>query len=94
MHDQSSGAVKLVNPCREQWHTTLRLMISPFAFLTLRSFIKKYQNLDLATTVLGANIRIRYSFGVGFVSVGRWRPITWYSIRRPGRTDCQSISSA
>lgn len=55
----------------ERWHTTLRLTISPFAFLTLRSFIKKYQNLDLATTVFGANIRMRYSFGVGFVSVGR-----------------------
>ena len=28
-------------------------------------------------------MRIRYNFGVGFVSVGRWRPMTWYSLRRP-----------
>jgi hypothetical protein len=64
--------------------TSLRLTISPLAFLTFRSFIKKYQNRDLATTVLGANMRIRYNFGVGFASVGRWRPMTWYSVRRPG----------
>lgn len=57
-------------------HTTLMLTISPLAFLTLRSFIKKYQNLDLATTVLGAKIRMRYSLGVGLASVGRWRPMT------------------
>lgn len=66
-------------------HTTLRFMISPFDFLTFRNFIKKYQNLDLATTALGAKICIRYSFGVGLLSVGRWRPITSYSMRRPGR---------
>ncbi len=63
--------------------TTLRLTISPLAFLTFRSFIKKYQNRDFATTVLGANMRIRYSFGVGLASLGRWRPMTWYSVRRP-----------
>ncbi len=39
--------------------TTFRLTISPFDFLTFRSFIKKYQNRDFATTVLGAKIRIR-----------------------------------
>jgi len=32
---------------------------SPFDFFTLRSFIKKYQNLDFATTVFGAKMRIR-----------------------------------
>jgi hypothetical protein len=64
-------------------HTTFKLTISPFAFLTFRSFIKKYQKRDFATTVLGANILIRYSLGAGFASVGRWRPMTWYSVRRP-----------
>lgn len=64
-------------------HTTFKLTISPFAFLTFRSFIKKYQKRDFATTVLGANILIRYNFGVGFASDGRWRPMTWYSVRRP-----------
>lgn len=39
--------------------TTFRLTISPFAFLTFRNFIKKYQNRDFATTVLGAKIRMR-----------------------------------
>lgn len=34
-------------------------MISPLAFLTFLNFIKKYQNLDFATTLLGANMRIR-----------------------------------
>lgn len=34
-------------------------MISPLDFLTFRNFIKKYQNLDLATTVFGAKIRMR-----------------------------------
>jgi hypothetical protein len=63
--------------------TTFKLTISPFAFLTLRNFIKKYQKRDFATTVLGANILIRYSFGAGFASDGRWRPMTWYSVRRP-----------
>lgn len=43
----------------EEVHTTLRLTISPLDFLTFRNFIKKYQNLDFATTVLGANIVIR-----------------------------------
>lgn len=52
-------------------HTTRRFMISPFDFFTFRNFIKKYQNLDLATTALGAKICIRYSFGVGLLSVGR-----------------------
>lgn len=39
--------------------TMLIATTSPFDFLTFRSFIKKYQNLDLATTVLGANMRMR-----------------------------------
>ena len=39
--------------------TTFRLTISPFDFLTFRSFIKKYQNRDFATTVLGAKMRMR-----------------------------------
>jgi len=64
-------------------HTTFKLTTSPFAFLTFRSFIKKYQKRDFATTVLGAKILIRYSLGAGFASVGRWRPMTWYSVRRP-----------
>src|ERR1700709_2309295 len=63
--------------------TTFKLTISPFAFLTFRNFIKKYQKRDFATTVFGANILIRYNFGAGFASVGRWRPMTWYSVRRP-----------
>lgn len=40
-------------------HTRLMVMISPFDFLTFLNFIKKYQNLDLATTVFGANILMR-----------------------------------
>lgn len=59
------------------------LTISPFAFFTLRSLPRKYQNRDFATTSLGAKIRIRYSFGVGLDSVGKCRPITWYSLRPP-----------
>ena len=39
--------------------TSFKLTISPFAFLTFRSFIRKYQNLDLATTVFGAKMRMR-----------------------------------
>jgi hypothetical protein len=34
-------------------------MISPFAFLILRSLPRKYQNRDLATTSLGAKMRMR-----------------------------------
>jgi hypothetical protein len=41
------------------------------AFLTLRSWVRKYQNRDLATTALGAKMRMRYSLGVGLASVGR-----------------------
>ena len=40
-------------------HTRLMVMISPFDFLTFLNFIKKYQNLDFATTVFGANILMR-----------------------------------
>lgn len=64
-------------------HTTLRLTISPLAFLTFLSLVRKYQKRDLATTVLGAKMRMRYNLGVGFASVGKWRPMTWYSLRRP-----------
>lgn len=35
------------------------LIISPLDFLTFRNFIRKYQNLDFATTVFGANMRMR-----------------------------------
>jgi hypothetical protein len=47
--------------------------------LTLRSFFKKYQKRDLATTTLGAKIRIRKSLGEGSCSEGSLRPTT-YSI--------------
>jgi hypothetical protein len=40
-------------------HTSLSDTISPADFLTLRSFFKKYQKRDLATTVLLAKRRIR-----------------------------------
>lgn len=63
--------------------TWVRLTISPLAFLTFLSFIKKYQKRDLATTSLGAKMRMRYNFGVGLASEGKWRPMTWYSLRRP-----------
>lgn len=52
-------------------HTSLMLTISPLAFLTFLSLVRKYQNRDLATTGLGAKMRMRYSLGVGFASVGR-----------------------
>lgn len=52
-------------------HTTFRLTISPLPFFSLRSLAMKYQKRDLATTVLGAKMRMRYSLGVGFASVGR-----------------------
>jgi len=50
-------------PYHHQTHTTLTETISPAAFLTLRSFFKKYQKRDFATTTLGAKIRIRKSLG-------------------------------
>lgn len=56
---------------RQSPHTTFRLTISPLAFFSLRSWAMKYQKRDLATTVLGAKMRMRYSLGVGFASVGR-----------------------
>src|SRR5882724_7142354 len=43
--------------------------------------LKKYQNRLLATTSFLAKIRMRYSFGFGSCSVGRWRPRTWYSCK-------------
>lgn len=60
-------------------HTTFRLTISPVAFLTFFRPRMKYQYRDLATTGLGAKIRMRYRAGVGLASVGKCRPITWYS---------------
>lgn len=60
-------------------HTALMDTISPVAFLTFFRPRMKYQYRDLATTGLGAKIRMRYRAGVGLVSVGKWRPMTWYS---------------
>lgn len=40
-------------------HTTLTLTISPVVFLTLARPRKKYQKRDLATTWLGAKMRMR-----------------------------------
>lgn len=40
-------------------YTSFKLTISPLAFLTFLSFVRKYQKRDLATTLLGANMRIR-----------------------------------
>lgn len=62
------------------------LTISPVAFLTFLRPRMKYQYRDLATTSLGAKIRMRYRDGVGLVSVGRCLPMTWYSWRRPDRS--------
>lgn len=61
------------------WRTLFKLTISPLAFLTFFNLVRKYQKRDLATTSLGAKIRMRYSLGVGLASLGRWRPMTWYS---------------
>lgn len=44
---------------REGQRTTLTATTSPVAFLTLRSLRRKYQKRDLATTSLGAKMRIR-----------------------------------
>lgn len=59
--------------------TLLQLTISPVAFFSLRSWLRKYQNLLLATALSGAKILIWYSAGVRFFSVGRPLPITLYS---------------
>ena len=40
-------------------HTKFSETISPLVFLIFRSFARKYQNLDLAMTVFGANRRMR-----------------------------------
>ena len=40
-------------------HTLFKLTISPLAFLTFLSLARKYQKRDLATTSLGAKIRMR-----------------------------------
>ncbi len=48
---------------RQAAFTLFKETISPAAFLTLRSFFKKYQKRDFATTTLGAKIRIRKSLG-------------------------------
>ena len=55
----NEAGILLLARRRVERHTMLMVTISPLAFLTFRSFIKKYQNLDLATTVLGANMRMR-----------------------------------
>lgn len=62
--------------------TTLTETISPEDFLTLCNFCKKYQYLDLATTMFCAKMVILYNFGSGTFSVGKRRPITSYSVRR------------
>lgn len=46
----------LHHPAPRTWFNE---MISPLAFLIFRSFPRKYQNLDLATTSLGAKMRMR-----------------------------------
>ena len=43
---------------------------------TYQTYRRKYQNRDLATTSLGAKMRMRYILGLGSLSVGRWRPTT------------------
>ena len=58
--------------------TSLISTISPFAFLTFRSFRVKYQNRDLATIWSGANIVIRYSGGFSLVLSGNRRPMILY----------------
>ena len=63
--------------------TALQATISPVAFFFFRSWRTKYQKRLLATVALGAKMRMRYSFGVGSRSVGRWRPMTMYSVKRP-----------
>jgi hypothetical protein len=57
-------------------HTWLTETISPAAFLTLRSFLRKYQKRDLATTSLGAKSLILKSLGTGSCSEGSLRPTT------------------
>ncbi len=57
--------------------------ISPVVFLNLRSWRRKYQNLDLATTASGAKMRMRKSGVSGSLSVGSLRPITRYSLKVP-----------
>ena len=47
------------NPSQRLLHTWFTETISPFAFLIFRSFPRKYQNRDLATTSLGAKMRMR-----------------------------------
>ena len=54
----SLGRKKREESSGEQ-HTLFRLTISPLAFLTFFSFIRKYQKRDLATTSLGAKMRMR-----------------------------------
>jgi hypothetical protein len=49
----------VLHPARSFARTWFTETISPFAFLILRSLPRKYQNRDLATTSLGAKMRIR-----------------------------------
>ena len=73
---ESAMRFEILLDCVITWFTDT---ISPLAFLILRSLPRKYQNRDLATTSLGAKMRMRKSFGVGLASLGRWRPMIWYS---------------
>jgi hypothetical protein len=52
-------AQDVLHPARPVARTWFTETISPFAFLILRSLPRKYQNRDLATTSLGAKMRIR-----------------------------------
>ena len=45
---------------------------------TLLMRLMKYQNLDLAQTSSTAQTFMRYREGLGSLSVGKWRPTTWY----------------
>lgn len=66
--DLASFAIRQQNPSNTilsfpvlglRLHTTFKLTISPLAFLTFLNLAKKYQNLLLATTSLGAKMRMR-----------------------------------
>lgn len=65
-------------------NTSLIEIISPLLFLTFFNFAIKYQNRDLAVTLSGANIFIRYNGGFGTFAVGRCRPTTLYCFNYRG----------
>lgn len=54
--DKSVSDIPIWWIVRRTWFTET---ISPLAFLILRSLPRKYQNRDLATTSLGAKMRMR-----------------------------------